>query len=153
MDNKHGMNRKTVSLFALSAAVAATCLGCGKKGPETFSVAGRVTFEGKPVPEGRIVFYPERGRPAMANIEPDGVYRLTTFKPGDGAPAGRYRVTIDAKQVSAPTQAKSIQDEIRVGPAGPTTVKWLVPEKYSNPDTSPLKAEVKPERNTIDFDL
>ena len=32
-------------------------------------VSGRVTYQGKPVPTGKIMFYPEQGRPATGAID------------------------------------------------------------------------------------
>ena len=76
--------------------------GCGPSRPETAEVRGRVTFQGKPVPEGRILFWPPNGRPAMAEIQPDGTYELMTFDEGDGAVLGEHRVTIKATHTHFP---------------------------------------------------
>ena len=69
--------------------VAVLCLlaaGCGGPSrPETVPVSGRVTYQGKPVPMGQIMFYPDQGRPATGAIDADGNYRLTTFTTADGA--------------------------------------------------------------------
>lgn len=115
------------------------CVGCGQNLPSTAPVSGRVTYQGKPVVKGNIMFRPEHGRAAGGVIGPDGRYTLTTFDPGDGATLGPHRVTIDAWQASG--------DQITA------SIHWLVPEKYSRPATSPLTADVKEGENTIDFDL
>lgn len=144
---------KTASIAAaLVAAGALTFAGCGPKRPETAQVSGRVTYQGKPVVEGRIMFQPEQGRPATASIAADGTYRLTTFEAGDGAVLGRHRVTIESRRITVPNAPKSFADETKA-PVGPPKVEWLVPEKYSNRETSPLTADVKPGRNAIDFDI
>ena len=131
--------------------------GCGPSRPATATVSGRVTFNGKPVAAGQIVFYPETGRPAMSAINADGRYHLTTFKSGDGAMLGRHRVTIEATRVSSgPTMPKTMEEEMNghgFAPSGPPRVEWLAPVKYSNLQTSPLTAEVKSGENTINFDL
>jgi hypothetical protein len=51
----------------------ACCLllvGCGSCGPTTYRVQGAVTFDGRPVPGGRIDFVPDfnRGNSAMAGF-------------------------------------------------------------------------------------
>ena len=46
--------------------------GCGSSLPKTAPVGGRVTYNGKPVVSGTIVFQPAQGRPAMGDIQPDG---------------------------------------------------------------------------------
>jgi len=126
--------------------------GCGKGRPATMQVSGRVTYQGQPVPEGSIMFHPEKGRPALGSIGPDGSYTLTTFDQGDGAAPGKYRVTIDARAAAA-NAPRSFQEEL--GGNSPTSigVKWLAPEKYSRLETSNLTAEVKPGQNVINFDL
>ena len=134
-------------LLVLAAA------GCGPSLPETATVGGLVTFNGKPVPAGQIVFYPENGRPAMSAIDADGRYHLTTFDSDDGAMLGRHRVTIEAKRVSSgPAKPKNMAEEMS-GHGFALKVEWLAPEKYSNLQTSPLTAEVKSGENTINFDL
>jgi hypothetical protein len=141
----------------LSAAAFLSCLalvGCGPSLPETATVSGRVTFNGKPVPRGRVVFQPEKGRQASAALDADGRYTLTTFKDGDGALLGKHIVTITASRVVREAQkAKSIEDEMRVGMGRGEVLEWLLPPKYSRTESTPLKAEVIQGQNTIDFKL
>jgi hypothetical protein len=141
--------RLSVVVLVLLAA------GCGGPGrPETIPLTGRITYQGKPVPTGRIMFYPEQGRPATGTIEADGTYRLTTFVAGDGASLGRYRVTIQAIRVIRGGHAKTFDEEIRGGgTSGPGEVEWLVPEEYARQDSTPLRAEVTRDSKTINFDL
>jgi hypothetical protein len=44
--------------------------GCGPSGPATYPVSGSVTFEGKPLENGTVVFDPAdgKGKAAMGNI-------------------------------------------------------------------------------------
>jgi len=77
-------------------AVAAISAGCGRdSGPPRYDLSGQVTYRGKPVPAGRIVFTPDtsqgnQGPATMADLT-DGRYRT---RPGKGAVAGPHRVTI-----------------------------------------------------------
>jgi len=68
--------------------------GCGGQYP----VRGKVTYsDGAPVTKGIVVFERQDISPvvtARADIQPDGTYLLGTMKPGDGAPAGKYRVLV-----------------------------------------------------------
>ncbi len=130
--------------------------GCGSHLPETAKVQGKVTWNGAPVAGGTIVFYPEKGRPAMATIQSDGSYRLTTFKDGDGAVLGKHKVTIEASRVTGPPAPKSMEEEMRgVGTIDRSlnAIEWIVPQRYSQPDTSPLRADVAGGANVINFDL
>lgn len=119
--------------------------GCARKtGMETAPVVGKVTYRGKPVPTGTVMFTPEEGPAATGNIAPDGTYRLTTYREGDGAVIGRHKVTITALQ-----DMGNVLPEQR-SPTPPP----LVPVKYLSAETSGLTAEVKPNvTNTIDFHL
>ena len=147
------MTQSTRAIIRLAAvACLAACIGCGPSRPEMAAVHGRVTYQGKPVVEGTIVFYPEKGRPATGTLAPDGSYRLTTFDANDGAMLGRHHVTIEARRITAPMMQGEAAGE-EVGVYGPPKVEWLLPEKYAGRDSSPLTAEVKPGDNTIDFDL
>ncbi len=112
------------------------------------SVSGRVTYVGKPVTQGRIIFYPEDGRRmAMSAIDASGNYTLTTFDSQDGAFLGKHKVVIDAVR------------EIASGPPSPgeeganVRLERLVPAIYADSNTSPLEAEIEDRDNTIDFDI
>ncbi|MBN1394170.1 MAG: hypothetical protein JW959_04035 [Pirellulales bacterium] len=146
------MDRRVVLASAAFAAALAMFSGCGPDRPTTAPVGGKITYQGKPVAEGTIIFYPKHGRLAIGKIGPDGAYRLTTFTSNDGAAPGLYVVTIEAKQVSGGYQPKSLEDELKKGFGAPTII-WLAPQIYAERETSTLTAEVKPGENTIDFDL
>lgn len=75
----------------------AALLGCGPSEPAPGTVQGKVTLDGKPMPEGKIIFYPPGDAPAEIEIK-DGVYegearpgksivRIGVFKQGT-PPAG-----------------------------------------------------------------
>ena len=137
---------KLLFWVALGAGFCVVVSGCGPGYPDTTPVTGKVSFNGRAVPQGRIMFFPEQGRPAMGRIGTDGSYTLTTFRPNDGAILGTHRVTIKSiKDVAAPT---GVEDEL-----APAVITWIVPEIYSNQETTPLRAEVKRENNTINFAL
>ena len=145
------------SVWALSCAVLT---GCGSDYPATAEVEGRVTYAGKPLSGGRILFWPPKGRPAMAEIGPDGTYSLTTFLSEDGALLGEHRVTIKATRVrfdeargDIPRRSPAEATESPPRASGRAFVEWLVPQRYERPESSPLTATVQPGKNTIDFDL
>jgi hypothetical protein len=124
------------------AAVVVPLAGCGG-GPQTAEVKGKVTYKGKAVPNGTITFLPESGPTATGELKPDGTYTLTTFRDGDGAIPGNYTVIIMAMQ-----DTTSVLPESRSALPPP-----IVPIKYTHQTTTDLRAEVKPGKNTFDFDL
>jgi hypothetical protein len=109
------------------------------------------------------MFYPESGRMALGNIGPDGTYSLTTIKPDDGALVGAHQVAIESTRVGPGSYQplQSIEEEMeqsrKKGPGVKVLVagkvEWLVPEKYSRPESSGLTANVGSTTNEINFDL
>ena len=72
--------------------------GCG--GQKVYNVAGTVTYQGKPVPTGQIVFEPDAsagnsGQAAFAKIK-DGRYD-TRILDGQGSVGGPHLVTIHGR--------------------------------------------------------
>lgn len=134
-----------IHLSARKAAVLvlflALATGCGK-GPKTAVVRGTVTYKGKPVPNGTVNFVPASGPSATGEIGSDGSFQLTTFRKGDGAVLGEHKVVIVAMQKNDP----NVEAFTPLPPP-------IVPIKYTSLATTDLKAEVKDQENTINFDL
>ena len=144
----------------LSVVGVAFLFGCGPAGPEMGQVTGKVTMDGSLVTEGSVQFWPESGRPSRGSIDEDGTFRLTTFKSNDGALVGDHRVTIKSTQLSEPQpEIESTAAEIahfsqkKAKPIRASRVVWIVPQKYSEFDTSPLVATVKSGDNEINFNI
>jgi hypothetical protein len=135
------ISRRSIIALALLFTVA---LGCGRKqGMETAPVSGKVTYKGKPVPNGTVMFVPAEGPAATGEIGPDGSYKLTTYANNDGAVLGTHKVSITALQDTG-----GGLPEQRSG-----TPPSLLPSKYLSHDTSGLTAEVKASDNQVNFDL
>jgi len=117
--------------------------GCGPRGAATAIVRGKVTYKGKPVPNGTVNFIPTKGPSATGEIQPDGSYTLTTYKSGDGAVLGKHKVIVVAMQ-----DMGSVLPESR-NPLPPP----IVPMKYTSLATTDLTADVEQKENTINFDL
>ena len=91
--------RRGMTLAGALAALALT--GCGDR---LYSVRGTVTLDdGTLVTKGMIICERFEGGPAVSGqgaIQPDGTFHLGTTKPGDGLPVGKYRVLINAMDLS-----------------------------------------------------
>jgi hypothetical protein len=97
----------------------------------TIPVKGKITYKGRPLTQGEIVFEPNSaGREAYGNIQPDGTFELTTFKAGDGAAPGTHRVAVTG-----------------------TSKKDAVPVKYQSTSSSKTEVQVAEGKTeyTIDF--
>ena len=72
--------------------------------PKLGKAYGTVTYKGKPLDGGHIVFTPaggkggETGQNATGEINSDGTYEMTTFNTGDGAILGQHIVTVVARE-------------------------------------------------------
>lgn len=122
----------------LMAALIFFEAGCGSKDASqerrkpVFPVQGQVLFAGRPTPYALVVFHPlnpddkDTPRP-RGQVGADGKFTLTTYEPGDGAPAGDYRVTVELWLSSGK------RDE------GPSN---RLPARYGDPTTSGLTARV-----------
>jgi hypothetical protein len=118
--------------------------GCLRGNPKTAVVKGIVTYNGKPVPNGTVLFIPQTPGPtATGEINADGSYSLTTFAKGDGAVLGKHKVVIQAIQNMG---SRLPEDRTPLPPP-------LVPDKYTSPATSDLEADVQAKENTLDFKL
>src|SRR5262245_17940333 len=86
------LQRKQLVRGAMAAGwVAALAFlgGCSDGRMKTAPVKGTITYKGKPVPQGSIMFQPEQGPAATADIT-NGSYVLKTYKNGDGAVLGKH---------------------------------------------------------------
>lgn len=136
------MYRSWLTLTVLLASVS----GCGPSGGErTYPVSGRVTVASKLLTTGAVNFHPDASRGntlstiAVGTINEQGVYQLMT-RSKSGAPAGWYKVTVNANVPSNPKD-----------PYSPP--RWLTDRSYTDPKTTPLSVEVKPDAATGAYDL
>jgi hypothetical protein len=103
--------------------------------PKTVSVDGQVTYQGKPLDNGSVVFSPAAtvvdtpARPATAQLAPDGTYRLSSFRRDDGVMPGEYRVTV-VSYISPPS------------PEQQRAAVWRIPARYGDPAKSGLTCTV-----------
>lgn len=127
---------------------ATTFAGCGKsiERPNTIPVSGKVTWNGDPLPMGRVQFVPSnprQGRPAVGDIDQDGNYELMTFQASDGVIPGSYKIFVDARKEGDPNDLKT---------KGGIPV---LPQKYYDANKSGLTAliEESDENKVVDLVL
>lgn len=121
-----------------------------------YPVAGKVSFEGKPMQGGgSISLMPlgdQPGKTAGGDIAADGSYKLSTYGDGDGSIPGEFRVVIYQVTVE---EGKRIGDEEEASSTAITTVAAAdqIPAIYGDPMNSPLRATIDTKANEINFDL
>ncbi len=85
------------NLCLVIACCTFLCQGCGTGGSNKFDVSGTITFDGKPVPAGRIDFFPDlaKGNDGLQGfaIIKDGVF--DTRKAGQGHTGGAIVIRIE----------------------------------------------------------
>ena len=87
--------------------------GCGSGEPPLSQVSGSVTFKGKPIPAGNVMFTPDvsvSGGQVRMFMVTDGAYD-SSKDPSPGLKAGHYEVTImgyDGKRIPNFFQGKQI---------------------------------------------
>lgn len=154
LQSSNWKNRLLCSIMTLT--LLATVAGCGgdPDKPKLGRVSGKVTYKGKSVDAGHIVFTPiqgkggETGQSATGEIDSSGQYSMTTFNTGDGAILGQHIVTVELRD----KDYKSPQPKPD-GTIDYIMPKSLGPKNYSKTDTSPLRCTVVDGTNTFDIEL
>lgn len=136
-DGNQTWRRIAAVAVAISGVVS---YGCGESRPETFPVSGIVLLDGQPLKAaGTVRVIPKNARPATGEIDPaTGRFRLWTFDKDnlDGCVPGTHAVTVMARQTVADKQ-----------------IRWLTPEKYSQPATSGLSITIDGPTDSITLRL
>jgi hypothetical protein len=150
-----GSNAPWKFLLALSLGLA----GCGGRG-KAVKVEGVVTLDGKPFPGATVTFVPAdgNGRSASGLSEEDGSFRLTTFKPDDGAVPGDYKIIVSFIEADKSTEKGDPMERdnkakmaffSRMSPQGRLKAEMSqqkarkpVPEVYTDMNRTPLKCTV-----------
>ncbi len=100
---------------------------------ETYEVSGKVYYKGTPAANAEITLQPIEKMPwyvrPTARVEADGSFKLSTYSLHDGAPKGKYSVTV--------THRYPLWN-----PKGNLNPN-LLPEKYASTKTSGLTAVIK----------
>ncbi len=140
---------KPRSILTLLCFVLFTMSGCGDGHPKRSAVTGTVSYNGKPLSIGSLVFIPVGGGPsAQGKVDRNGFYEMGTFDDDDGVIPGDYKIMITA--LTSPGGSGLPEDAVD-GNAGPVSV---IPEWYGDLEKSGLLVTVVADKaNTIDFPL
>jgi len=99
------MNGLSVGFLSVIVCTALSAVGCGKSDQmegelEVYPVSGVVTFSGQQIPDATLVLHPvtppAEGKTfylPRAVVGQDGAFEFTTYRKGDGAPPGEYKVS------------------------------------------------------------
>jgi hypothetical protein len=134
----------------LGVGVASLLLapGCESGNGHLVPVHGKVSYQGRLIRRGTIVFTPDARRGASGpiawgEIQPDGSYALSTGAESGAAP-GWYRITITALETAGLGESQG---------SFPTSRPYL-PDRYRDPELSGLVCQIPDlADNAIDFNL
>lgn len=126
----------------LASCLMTVCvvIGCsGEKRIPTFPVTGKVvTADGSPVDHALVVLHPQSSNATApkprGTTQADGSFEVSTFNTADGAPEGKYQVTIERWVRKDPNESP---------------VNHL-PSNLASPATSGIEVEVKNSPNTLE---
>ncbi|QDS85991.1 hypothetical protein EC9_01490 [Rosistilla ulvae] len=119
--------------------------GCGDgTDPNRRTISGRVTFQGKPVPQGEIRFAPVAAGSASAARITDGNFEISHR---GGVMVGESTVSIVATSQASSATQEELDSGVDLGAA------MTIPSKYNT--QTELRVEIEPGEGTqaIDFDL
>jgi len=103
--------RLPFGLFVMTAIFVGLCGGCGRSPYELAPVEGKVTVDGTPLTNARVMFAPiaagenrNSGKPAFGTLGADGHFVLATYDENDGAVVGEHWVTLISTADTASAQ-------------------------------------------------
>lgn len=129
--------------FALMVFSGSVFSGCAPGNPweATHPVVGTIEFKGKPIENAELTFFP-LDNSAPDTVRPkgktgaDGKFVLGTYTQNDGAPIGKYKVTVVRNEVSVS------RDTIVAKPND-------LPQKYANLSSTDLEVEITTGQNEL----
>lgn len=133
---------RRVSIWALFALLALIPIACQSRS----NVSGKVTYNGKPVVFGTILFHGRDGL-RQGNIQPDGSYSVLNIAAGDVKVAVN---SINPKNIDMhPGKRPHLKPE-----PYPDAPGWFpIPKKYDNIATSELVFKIPGGDSVLDIDL
>jgi len=152
--------KPTMARWVLCVSIGcATLAGCGRSQrwpARTEPTTAVVRLDGAPVEGALVLLGPVgKGYASQGTTAADGKATLTTFRPGDGAVAGRYKVLVSSEEVRDnpalnfpdPAIDREAYDlaKHKAAAAGLAFYlrRQLLPERYVSFDTSGLEAEIR----------
>jgi hypothetical protein len=134
--------RNLRGVFGLALLLGAGC------GDSPVPVRGTVTLDGTPVAGALVLFLPEggTGRQASGQTGSDGSFQLTTSSSNDGALRGKYKVVVQYSEGPEAPPGGNVKDVMlgleKAQKAKRPPPKYVIPERYSNPEKTELRQEV-----------
>jgi hypothetical protein len=138
--------RPVGALAVVGLAVLASSCGGGRK--PVFPVRGQVLdAKGKPAAGALVIFHPVQPDPKgppkpVGRADEDGRFALTTYKEGDGAPAGEYVITVTWPRPKKSPFEPEAGDRLQGRYASPdrSNIRFTVENKPDN-EVTPIRVQ------------
>jgi hypothetical protein len=135
---RHSLLRHSHALPLLAlAAVVSGCSSSDDGRMKVYPVSGKVTVGGQPAAGAQVVFYgatPELTGPGTVapagTTDENGAFTLRSYEAGDGAPAGKFKVTVIWPEPTPEGAGEMFQAKDRLN------------GQYDSPDKSNLTVDV-----------
>ncbi len=140
------IDRKYVWCLLCLTPFLVAAIGCSEKKPDGMPplvpCTVTVTQGGAPLANANVTLFPLDGSQWTANGSTDGSGKAVMFAWGShqGAPVGKYKVTVAKMETDKAAVARSSSDEPSTDP--PPNSYNLVEEKYGMKDSTTLEIEV-----------
>lgn len=156
--------RRLVAAFGKRIVVVCLFYAIGCDGVTRFPVEGLMTLDGIAVEDAAITFMPAAGgRPGLASTDATGRFAIREAGMVDGLVPGRYRVVVlkaimsRRQTVRGPAPGPHPEGQpvpIVDIPVGVEKVeRYIVPERYTLPETSGLEVSVSGPTKNLVFSL
>lgn len=138
---------RSTSLWGLVVSALLTLCGCNSDLRQpTYKTVGRITLDGRPLPNATIVFHAidkskfQWEELPQALSDESGNFEVFTYVQGDGAPAADYKVG-----VALFGKTLEIGDDQVVHDKN----EKLLPVRYQSPETSGITVKIEPKTNEL----
>jgi hypothetical protein len=133
---------------ALCSFVLAAIVGCD----HSANVSGRITYQGRPVTYGSVVFRCSDDSARSAAIKPDGTYAVENVSQGNASIAVISRNPALGRSAWRPLKAASVGKQAATQDSA--VKSWFpLPSTYEDPRTSGLSCEISTRRVAHDVEL
>jgi len=153
------LNRLRMLAWLASAMLVVGCSGRSDR-PPLGHVRGTVTYQGKPLATGSLVFEVPGARQAQGKIVDGKITEAGAYAADDGVPLGTARIAVFATEANQPskmqlpTKRPANPGEAMSSGMGKTPVgKSLIPAKYNDPSTSGLTWKIEAGENNLTLEL
>lgn len=149
-------------VMCVFAGLTTAVTGCG--GVQRYPVEGIVTLDGKPEKDAAVTFIPAAGgRPGLASTDADGRFVIREAGMVEGLISGRYQVVVfkaimaSVQTVRGPAPGPHPEDQpvplIDIPIGNQKIDRYIVPERYTRPETSGLEVTVAGPAKDVVFSL